>query len=47
MPSIRRRTPALKAAIRSAKKAMIPETYINRILQYAKQGYYQHRVPDL
>jgi ribonucleoside-diphosphate reductase alpha chain len=29
----------LKAAIRSAKKAMIPETYVWRILQYAKQGY--------
>ena len=31
--------PALKAAIRSAKSAMIPETYINRVLQYARQGY--------
>jgi len=30
---------ALKAAIRSAKKVMIPETYINRVLQYARQGY--------
>ncbi|MDF0601480.1 vitamin B12-dependent ribonucleotide reductase [Psychromarinibacter sp. C21-152] len=30
---------ALKAAIRSAKKAAIPETYINRVLQYARQGY--------
>ncbi|MFN3722837.1 MAG: vitamin B12-dependent ribonucleotide reductase [Paracoccaceae bacterium] len=30
---------ALKAAIRSAKKSMIPDTYTNRILQYAKQGY--------
>ncbi len=29
----------LKAAIRSAKRAMIPETYINRVLQYARQGY--------
>ncbi len=29
----------LKAAIRSAKKVMIPETYINRVLQYARQGY--------
>lgn len=33
------RNPALKAAIRAAKKAMIPETYINRVLQYARQGY--------
>ena len=30
---------ALKAAIRSAKKALIPETYVNRVLQYARQGY--------
>ncbi|TGD45284.1 vitamin B12-dependent ribonucleotide reductase [Pseudotabrizicola sediminis] len=30
---------ALKAAIKSAKKSMIPDTYTNRILQYAKQGY--------
>ena len=29
----------LKTAIRSAKKSMIPETYVNRVLQYAKQGY--------
>ncbi|PTV94637.1 ribonucleoside-diphosphate reductase class II [Rhodobacter aestuarii] len=29
----------LKAAIRSAKKAMIPETYVNRVLQYARQGF--------
>ena len=31
--------PALKAAIRAAKRAMIPETYINRVLQYARQGF--------
>ena len=30
---------ALKTAIRAAKKAMIPETYINRVLQYARQGF--------
>ena len=29
----------LKEAIRAAKRVMIPETYINRILQYARQGY--------
>ncbi len=29
----------LKAAIKSAKKCKIPETYVARILQYAKQGY--------
>ncbi len=30
---------SLKASIRSAKKSMIPETYVSRILQYARQGY--------
>ncbi len=30
---------ALKTAIRSAKKNAIPETYVNRVLQYARQGY--------
>jgi ribonucleoside-diphosphate reductase alpha chain len=29
----------LKAAIRSAKRAMIPETYVARVLQYARQGF--------
>ncbi|MDE3080093.1 MAG: vitamin B12-dependent ribonucleotide reductase [Paracoccaceae bacterium] len=29
----------LKSAIRAAKKAMIPETYIKRVLQYAGQGF--------
>jgi len=33
------KNPALKTAIRGAKKAMIPDTYTNRILQYAKQGF--------
>lgn len=31
--------PSLKAAIKSAKKFAIPETYINRVLQYARQGF--------
>ncbi len=31
--------PGLKTAIRTAKKNAIPETYINRVLQYARQGY--------
>jgi len=30
---------ALKAAVKTAKKHMIPETYINRVLQYARQGF--------
>ncbi|MBM2576680.1 vitamin B12-dependent ribonucleotide reductase [Jannaschia sp. Os4] len=29
----------LKGAIRSAKKAMVPEAYVMRVLQYARQGY--------
>ncbi|MEM9797045.1 MAG: vitamin B12-dependent ribonucleotide reductase [Pseudomonadota bacterium] len=30
---------ALKQAIRAAKKAMVPEAYVMRVLQYARQGY--------
>jgi ribonucleoside-diphosphate reductase alpha chain len=33
------KNPGLKAAIKAAKKAMIPDTYTNRILQYARQGF--------
>jgi ribonucleoside-diphosphate reductase alpha chain len=33
------KNPALKAAIKAAKKSMIPETYVGRVLQYARQGY--------
>ncbi|SCY37025.1 ribonucleoside-diphosphate reductase class II [Paracoccus tibetensis] len=33
------RNEALKAAIKSAKRAMIPDTYVNRVLQYARQGF--------
>jgi ribonucleoside-diphosphate reductase alpha chain len=29
----------LKEAIKSARKTMIPDTYVKRILQYAEQGY--------
>jgi ribonucleoside-diphosphate reductase alpha chain len=31
--------PALKDAVREAKKVSIPETYIKRVLDYARQGY--------
>ncbi|MCR9085624.1 MAG: vitamin B12-dependent ribonucleotide reductase [Rhodobacteraceae bacterium] len=31
--------PGLRAAVRGAKKAAIPETYIKRVLDYARQGY--------
>ncbi len=33
------RNESLKAAIRSAKESAIPETYIKRVLDYARQGY--------
>ncbi|PPB81676.1 ribonucleoside-diphosphate reductase class II [Albidovulum inexpectatum] len=33
------RNAALKAAIRAARRAMIPETYVKRVLDYARQGY--------
>jgi ribonucleoside-diphosphate reductase alpha chain len=33
------KNPALKSAIRAAKKCMIPDTYTNRVLQYARQGF--------
>ncbi|MBL4666858.1 MAG: hypothetical protein JKY04_05725, partial [Sneathiella sp.] len=31
--------PALKTAIIGARKAMVPENYIQRVIQFAKQGY--------
>ena len=34
-----KKNPGLKDAIRGAKKCSIPETYIKRVLDYAKQGY--------
>jgi ribonucleoside-diphosphate reductase alpha chain len=33
------KNPELKAAIRGAKRAHIPETYVKRVLDYARQGY--------
>ncbi|MBL4807018.1 MAG: adenosylcobalamin-dependent ribonucleoside-diphosphate reductase, partial [Rhodobacteraceae bacterium] len=33
------KNPGLKTAIRSARKVMIPETYVKRVLQYAQQGF--------
>jgi ribonucleoside-diphosphate reductase alpha chain len=35
----------LKAAIREAKKVAIPETYVKRVLDYAKQGYTSIKFP--
>ncbi|UMA66485.1 vitamin B12-dependent ribonucleotide reductase [Roseivivax marinus] len=31
--------PALKDAVRAAKRVQIPETYVKRVLDYARQGY--------
>ncbi len=33
------KNPALKAAIKASKKVSIPDTYVKRVLDYAKQGY--------
>jgi len=33
------KNPALKREIRAAKKAMVPQNYILRVVQFAKQGY--------
>lgn len=33
------KNPALKREIRAAKKALVPENYIHRVIQFAKQGY--------
>ncbi len=35
----------LKKAIKEARRSMIPDTYINRILEYAKQGYKEINFP--
>ena len=37
--STRRKNPALKREIRAARRAMIPENYIQRVIQFARQGY--------
>ncbi len=34
-----KKNPALKREVQAAKKAMIPENYIHRIIQFAKQGF--------
>ncbi len=33
------RNPALKRSIQAARKAMIPDTYVKRVLDYARQGF--------
>ena len=34
-----KRNPALKAAIRGARQVMIPENYVQRVIEFARQGY--------
>jgi ribonucleoside-diphosphate reductase alpha chain len=33
------RNPALKREVKAAKKAMVPENYVQRVIQFARQGY--------
>ncbi len=39
------KNPALKREIRAAKKANVPENYIKRVIQFAKQGYSKIEFP--
>ena len=34
-----KKNPALKSAIRDARKVMIPENYVQRVIQFARQGF--------
>ena len=34
------KNPALKREVRAAKKAQVPENYIKRVIQFARQGYH-------
>ena len=38
--------PALKSAIRDARKHLIPENYIQRVIQFARQGYTNLEFPE-
>lgn len=40
-----KQNPALKSAITEARKAMIPENYIQRVMQFARQGYSEIQFP--
>ena len=41
------KNPALKREIRAAREAMIPENYIQRVIQFATPGLYRDRLPHL
>ncbi len=38
--------PALKKAIHAARKAMVPDNYIQRVVEFAKQGYAELEFPE-
>jgi len=40
-----RRNPKLKAAVVAARRAELPESYIQRVIQFARQGYQQLDIP--
>ena len=37
-----RKIPALKRAVKDARRNMVPDNYIKRVIQFARQGY--HRI---
>ncbi|SHO61144.1 ribonucleoside-diphosphate reductase class II [Pseudoxanthobacter soli DSM 19599] len=39
------KNPALKREIRAAKKSLVPENYIRRVMQFARQGYTEIEFP--
>ncbi|MEO6394680.1 MAG: vitamin B12-dependent ribonucleotide reductase [Devosia sp.] len=39
------KNPALKREVRAAKKALVPENYIQRVIQFARQGYTEMEFP--
>ncbi len=38
--------PALKREIKAARKAMVPDSYIKRVVQFAKQGFTKIEFPS-
>jgi ribonucleoside-diphosphate reductase alpha chain len=47
MPTIPAKNAALKGGDPRRQEGAIPETYVKRVLDYARQGYTSDRVPDL
>jgi len=39
------KNPALKRAVKDAKRASVPENYVQRVIQFAKQGYTEMEFP--